>query len=561
MTNSSLDAFGTTQASPSSSVWQSLRAIVWADMLMRLRRPSTLVLLLLTCALAYSLLPDPATGRTFMQIQGQRVVYTSEAVAFGTMTLHSLMLVLLFGFYMVSNTIRRDIQARTGLIIAATRVQTWHYIVGKFAGNVVFLAVITLGYMMAIMAMFLLRGEGELKPLVFVTTYGIASLPAMVFVSVVAVVFETIPLLAGKLGSVAYFFVWMAVVISGAISQSGKETALPTEDGKHALAMIDFMDVSGLSFANAHILEQFGANGKPTGFSIGQMPFDTQQAPVRFDGVRLSARWLLPRLSSTVLALPLLALAALWFHRFDPVRVKMSVRSSKQSMAQALNHLLKPLTRVVGVLWHLHHRLPSGWSVVRFVSAEVLLLVSVSPLVLIATMGCVVAGIVADEASLRSVVLPAQFVVLALIVADVATRERSRGALGLVFTVPRVREFYVLLKWIVALVIGAVIVAVPVLRFMLSDAANALSLLVGMVFMVSLATSFGVMIGSPKPFLGVTMIFLYLVLNAHGTPPAMDVAGWFGTATGAVRMGYAALSLGLLALGELAYRWQLRQKL
>jgi hypothetical protein len=115
-----------------------MAAIVRADFLIRFRRLSTVIVFLLLSGFAYVWVPDAATGSTLMQINGARVLYNSAAIGMGTSMLAS-MFVGLFGFYVISNAVRRDVDSRCGYVIASTTMRTSEYVIGKFLGNVVFL--------------------------------------------------------------------------------------------------------------------------------------------------------------------------------------------------------------------------------------------------------------------------------------------------------------------------------------------------------------------------------------------------------------------------------------
>ena len=114
----------------------------------------------------------------------------------------------LFGFYVISNAIRRDIDSRCGYVIASTTMRSGEYVIGKFLGNVVFLTTFVAGYMLASMAMLFIRGEAPLEPLIFIKQYAIITPSTIVLVSVAAIVFESIPFLSGRFGDVAYFFLY-----------------------------------------------------------------------------------------------------------------------------------------------------------------------------------------------------------------------------------------------------------------------------------------------------------------------------------------------------------------
>src|SRR4051812_19256278 len=186
-------------------------AIVRADFLLRFRRVSTIVLFLLLSAFAYVWVPAPSTGRTLIQINGQRAIYNSGAIGMGTASL-AMIFVGLFGYYVISNAIRRDITTRCGFVAASTPMRSLEYLLGKFFGNLAFLITFTAGFMLSSMAMLLVRGEARLEPLVFVQQYLLLTSAAIVLVSAVAVFFESIRFLSGKAGDVAYFFLFMTFI-------------------------------------------------------------------------------------------------------------------------------------------------------------------------------------------------------------------------------------------------------------------------------------------------------------------------------------------------------------
>ena len=65
----------------------------------------------------------------------------------------------LFGYYVISNAIRRDVVTRCGMIAASTPMRAGEYLLGKFLGNLVFLAVFVCGFMLSSMVMLAVRGE------------------------------------------------------------------------------------------------------------------------------------------------------------------------------------------------------------------------------------------------------------------------------------------------------------------------------------------------------------------------------------------------------------------
>src|SRR5689334_21025396 len=183
-------------------------AIAKADVLIRFRRASTAVMFLLLSAVAYLWVPDPRSGHALMQIGKARALYNSAAIGVATAILGTLFIGL-GGFYAISNAIRRDAQTRVGSIIAATTMRSGEYIVGKFLGNAVFLSVFFGGFMLVSMAMVIVRGEAPLEPLVFLKQYLLIAPPPIVYVSALAILFESLPVLRGRTGDVLYFFLFL----------------------------------------------------------------------------------------------------------------------------------------------------------------------------------------------------------------------------------------------------------------------------------------------------------------------------------------------------------------
>src|SRR3954447_2445917 len=234
-------------------------AIVGADFRIRFRRVSTVVVFLFLSAFAYLWIPAPSTGRTLIQINGQRAIYNSGAIGMGTASL-GMIFVGLFGFYVISNAIRRDLVTRCGVIAASTPMRSGEYLVGKFLGNLTFLATFVIGFMLSSMAMLVVRGEARIEPFVFIQQYLLLTPPAIVFVSAVAVLFESIRWLSGKLGDVLYFFLWCGVI----------GIVVANEETKGAINWSRCFDFTGFGF----MIDQMQRTLHTHSVSIGASNFD-----------------------------------------------------------------------------------------------------------------------------------------------------------------------------------------------------------------------------------------------------------------------------------------------
>jgi hypothetical protein len=149
------------------------------------------------------------------------------------------------------------------------------------------------------------------------------------------------------------------------------------------------------------------------------------------------------------------------------------------------------------------------------------------------------------------------FVVVAIIVSDVATRDGRAGTVASLRAVPRLRESYVWWKLGSALLLSLLLCVVPLLK-MISHGGPALAaLIVGIVLVASTATALGVLTANPKTFIVAFLTFWYLVVNDNGATPKLDFAGFYGQATPATIALYAAISVIAIVVAQLFYRARL----
>lgn len=510
-------------------------AIVLTDLRVRLRRTSSLVTLLFMVAAAWVVVPDLSSGRAIMVVDGHRALYNSAAIAISTSLFASMFLGFL-GFYLVSNSLRRDLETRTGFIIAATPVRNAEYLAGKLVGNIVFLGAIVAGYMLGVMGMHLLRAEQPLQPLVYLSTYLLVVGPAIVFVAVMALLFESVPLLAGRMGDVAYFFVWLIVLMAGVI---GNEQAGGTN-------WHDAMDAFGMAF----IMHAIGA----TSFAIGATPYDPQMTPIVTEPLVLFGPALLARALATLAPLPLLLIPLALFHRFDPVKVKDTSRQGGRGPIARLNQLVKPVTRILAPVIALGGRFP--WRFGGRVIADAAVTLALFPLAFLLLVGVAVWSLTVPIEGLRGKVLPALFFLLVIVLPGITTRDRVAGTMPMLDGIARLKADRIAWKLGTAFVVALLFALVPLLRLAVVAPSSALSLLVGLLFTAALSTALGELSRSPKTFAALFLFFLYLVLNGGGQA-AMDFAGWYGTATPSVMFGYLAVAAGLTGVAWIVSRSRL----
>jgi hypothetical protein len=520
-------------------VIRRITAIVVNDVRIRFRRPSTAILFLLLSACAYMWVPAPSTGRTLLEINGQRAIYNSAAVGMGTASLATIFIGLI-GFYVISNALRRDVSTRCGFVLASTGMRGGEYLFGKFAGNLAFLFTFIGGFMATSMLMQLVRGEAPLQPLVFAKQYVLLVVPGIVVVAAIAILFESIPWLSGRFGDVVYFFVWMASI--GVV-------AAMTDKSAQSLSWIGIFDISG----SGYLFESLRLTLHTNSVSIGSSTFDASKGVFVFAGLPSSFNLVVPRIGTCLLAAPILGVASLFFHRFDPARVRVTEKA-KRNWIGRINALAKPLARMMFAL------APSGGraSFARSIALDSMLTVSAMPIAFIAM---IIFNVLSLVTPLKSVtgLLPIVFGALAITIADVACRESRAGTTALVRAAPQLRERFVIWKLLSSLVIGFAFFAGAIVRFALVRPAALGPLVIAIVFVCAAATMLGVISANPKSFIVVFLLFWYVAMNDKGANPALDYAGLNGVTTPLVMTGYAALAIAFAAGAAAFHAFSLRR--
>lgn len=524
-----------------------IRAVLWIECLTRFRRPSALVLFLLLSWLAYLWVPDPASGVALLVIDGQRTLYDSAAMALATAVLCSILLGLA-GFYLVSHTVARDLRTRCGFVLAATPVGNGEYLLGKLLGNFLFLGSLALGYMVSSMGMQLVRGEAPVDVGVYLWHYGLLVPPSLLTVSAIAVLFESIPRLAGKFGDVLFFVLWMVTVSLGAILHE------PSLGGGPGPGAADHLDFGGLGF----VLQQISTQLDTVNVSIGATSFDASQPPLRFPGFALPPEWVLARLTSLLAGLPLFLLAWWRFHRFDPDRVAIRPSQKGRGYLQKVDGWLKPLTGglVTRGLRGLGRGVDRGGGrrpgLANAVVADVSLTLAESPRSLLALATLAILSLTLSARVAFSGLLPVGFLLFALMVAGAASRERRAGTQRLIASLPGLGAHpvsrHVTWKTLGAVALGFACLGPLALRSLAGDPARTLSILIGAVFVACAATALDVIASTPKAFLLLFLSFWYLVLNDGGSQRLLDFGGFFGATELATLGLYAALSALFLLL-------------
>jgi ABC-type transport system involved in multi-copper enzyme maturation permease subunit len=246
---------------------------------------------------------DPNTS--FLRYHGEL-----NSAWIGTMTVMVTNLFLgLFGFYLVSDCIKRDIRTGVGQIIATSPISRAAYLVGKWISNCLVLFVLVLILALAAVIMVLLQSKTALDLGALLMPFLAIALPYMALIAALSLVFESVPWLRGALGNVIYFFMWIIMILF--ISLGTNELPFKDPIGNNVFGPSLHASASA-AFPNEPISKIL---------SVGSYDLPGAQFRVfNWPGLDwtpgiVAAQWLW-----AFIGLGLVLLSALWFARFDPAR-------------------------------------------------------------------------------------------------------------------------------------------------------------------------------------------------------------------------------------------------
>ncbi|NHZ32248.1 hypothetical protein F0185_01395 [Massilia sp. CCM 8692] len=490
------------------SMLHLLRALALNEVRLRMRRTSTMVALLAVVAVSWAMIADPASGNALLVFNKARVLYTSSALALGSATLGALLFGL-GGFYLVRGRMSEDLRSGIGGVIGATPVGSALFLAGRWLGACAYLGALVAAFILTMLVLHGLRGDGPLEPLVYLQTYVLLMAPMVLFAASCAILFDSWAPLMGKGGDVLFFMLWIAQLV------------LMTQSGSSEVPALMVFDFSGLAVAVAAV-HGFVSG---TDFSIGSSPFDAALAPVSLPPLLWSARMIGLRAASAVLALVPLLPAWWLFHRYSPDRVKPGRARLRRTPLALVNAALRPLAVLANPLLALAARVPG---LAGQVLADLALTFIIAPAALLAFVLCAGAAVFAPMNALPALLMAA-VASWGILVGDISTRDYAGATEDLSGTVSGGVALRYLRQYAASVLLGLMFMGPVALRWAFTQPLRALALVVGVASLSALASLFGRCGRTARLFLSLFLFGFYVALNATEAP-RIDAVGFNGAA-------------------------------
>lgn len=476
-----------------------------ADFLERVRRYSFLVTLLVIVFFTYLCLPRPdAPAWLYLNLGAGRPIYNSAWIGLAVAKLFAEFFPL-FGFYLVKNAIERDRRTGVGEIIATTPIGKPVYLFGKWLSNLaVFGVIVGVTILTSLVLQFVRAEEWTADLWALIAPFLFLSLPMLAFIAALAVLFETSDWLRGGFGNLVYYLVYFIAVFGNLQGFSGGVWDSVYEACSAALSRCM---VGGRIDVGAPPLA-----GLPT---------------FRYDGVNWTFEILLGRFAWVLVSMAVVLCAVFLFHRFDPSRIGKTpfaqltravlgfILAPPQAKSNETTDAPAPIAAPPVRLTPLSVEARPGGSVslyARLIGAELrLTLKELRWYWHLIAVGIVASALFVPLDIARLVVLPLAMVWPVLVWSSLGVREVQDRTAPIIFALPYSLRRQLSVTWLVGVLLALAMSSTVLARLAWAgDWSSLLAVLVGALFVPSLALALGCWSGTSKLFQAIYLFVWYL---------------------------------------------------
>jgi len=466
-----------------------------AGLVKQVRSYKFIIVLTITVGIAYFCVPTSQDNYNIFIIGGMRGIYNSAYLGVLASAI-SAVLLFLVGFYLLRSQISEDRKLKIGQIIASRSISKQRYVLSKALANFLVLLLMETVFLFAIVAVQFIRGEdmrfvlmGYIWPLLEIT------LPCLFVLASLTVLFDTVAFLRGVFGNIVFFALWNVIII------------LPLElENKPMLDLfglnrITSMLAQGAISANPGSAPDQFMNDVSFGLNIGTTKLPTFE----WSGLSTDRQFVITRLIWIGIAVAIVLISSLVFDRFKKnalARTPSNKRRRRvlESESDALDTAitLSPISEIRN-----RNLLLLAKGELKIIRSELSY----------AQIGLITAGVILHMVFLNSGMGKWLCLFLAFLTsvwAGLGCRDNQYRTQMLVYCRCDMRD-----KWIASGIAGLVtaftISIGAIVRYVLLGAwLSAVSWLVGIFFIVSLALTLGTLTGNRRLFEALFIIWLYL---------------------------------------------------
>ncbi|TSD65022.1 hypothetical protein FFF34_014120 [Inquilinus sp. KBS0705] len=308
---------------------------------------------------AYSFVPPPSAPYTTLNVVGYKGVYNSAWVGNVSAMMTTVMLSL-WGFFLVTGGIKKDIDTEVGLIVATTPISNFGYLLSKCLSNfLVLLTIMGCTFVISIAMFFVRSGDYPFIISKFIVPFLLLAVPALLLISAIAIVGEVFLGRKSILQYILFVFLF-GVIVAHANGEQNDTLGIIT-------------DPFGLRTMTASIKNlvnnQFHADITEVSFGF---TFHSHNAFKTFvwEGISFSPVFCISRLLWVGISVGLVYSSSFFFHRFD---IKQRSGKKKKAMASPqINH--ENLMPQGGITMANLPLVTTNYSIIPFIKTELLLM-------------------------------------------------------------------------------------------------------------------------------------------------------------------------------------------
>jgi len=484
--------------------------------------------------MAYLFVPLNTASYTTLNVTGFKGAYNSAWAGYVSAIMTTFMLSL-YGFLLVNNGIKKDIDTEVGLIIASTPISNFSYLLSKQLSNLLVLLTIVACTFTVSIIMFFIRGTDY--PFVFsdfIFPYLIFAVPAMFLVAALAIVAEVFLGKKSILQFVFYFLLFGFVMAALKLY--------------HADGLVTLIDPFGLKTVTLSITNeintQFHTHIKDVSFGFifnSQKPFKI----FVYEGINWQIPFLLSRFLWIGISILLVYISSSFFHRFDfkQAATKKSLKSATDNKELFQDQQVSDDLSISpsGINRALMPPLVSDYSIFPFVKTELLLLIRKgNPWLWLVNSGLWIAMFFVPLNIAHTYLLPVLLFLQVIRWSDLTTKEKTNRLHY--FTYASYKPlFRILPAQILSGIVLAMTMALPVIvRYALVlDMYSVINIINGSILVILLAVCLGIITDGKKMYEIVFFMLTYSALNK------IAITDYLGNTAHDNQINYLIVMLGL----------------
>lgn len=518
-----------------------LYQLALADFRERTRRYSFLITMLGTVFFGYLVI----TGKYTLRLGEYRGVYNSAWVG-SLMSMACTVMLGIFGFYLIKNSVSRDRHTGVGQILATTQLGNSLYVTAKAISNFAVLVLMTTILAAgAVVMQWLGQAPGEFELWALIAPFLFNCLPVMALVAATAVLFESTRWLRGTAGNILYLFIAEAALVNSLLLD------IPVIDFTGlGLFIPEMKEAAWASYPDAKLGIEMGFVG-----FIEDTPGSTMKE-FHWDGISWSLSMVPVRLLWIGMALGLGGLATLCFDRFDPSSARRKETAAKKKRKPAPRDAARSQDPP-RMSWSGVAAATEDFSFLRMLKAELYLMLKGYHWSWYAiAFGLTAAQLALPYVYARAFALPAAWIWPLTLWSAIGTRQARFNTGSILFSSPSPVSRQFPAEWIAGLIITLLAGSGMILRALLSgEMTHLVALLAGASFISTMALALGTMSGTRKLF-EISYLLIWYIGPINGLVP-LDFLGATVEATSrAIPLTYFVIALLLLPAAFLMRRRQ-----